>query len=178
MRRAMPLLLLAGMLAGCAPGEATRKEAPLPEEVRPLRGTYSLVPFDETVAVGVFNSEVLKGLEAALSSALGAKGYRQVNVDADILVALYVVREGSFQSHDWGYRRGWKTPEWDAYWLERRAASRDLEEGTIVIDIIDPGGKTRTWTGSAPGVLFPGAEGARENEEAEKAIAGIIGGYR
>ena len=88
------------------------------------------------------------------------------------------VREGKFQSHDWGYKRGWKTPEWDAYWLKRRAASRELPEGTIVIDIIDTSEKRHLWGGSSAPVLFPSAEGEVENLSAEAAITATLSDFR
>jgi len=176
MRKLMLLLLLAAVVPSCAPMETTRTEAVIPEVTSGRRGTYALVPFDETMAVGVFNEEVLEGLENALAGAVEARGYTRVKEGSDILVALYVIREGKFQSHEWGYRRGWRTPEWDAYWLERRAASRELEEGMMVVDVIDAKRKKHVWEGSTPPILFPAAEGEVENRKAEEAITRVVAG--
>ena len=178
MRKLTILMLLTTLFASCAPMETTRKETAVPEAVPTSRGTFALVPFDETVAVGVFNKKVLEGLEAAVVEGMKENGYGRVKKSSDVLVALYVVREGKFQSHDWGYKRGWKTPEWDAYWLKRRAASRELPEGTIVIDIIDTSEKRHLWGGSSAPVLFPSAEGEVENLSAEAAITATLSDFR
>jgi len=178
MKKLMNLMLLTTLFASCAPMETTRTETVVPEAASGRKGTFAIVPFDETVAVGVFNEKVLEGLEAAVAEGMTKNGYGRVEDGSDVLVALYVVREEQFQSHDWGYRRGWKTPEWDAYWLKRRATSRDLPEGTIVIDIIDTREKRYVWGGTSAPVFFPSAEGEIENSAAEDAIAGILREYR
>jgi hypothetical protein len=178
MRKLTILILLTTLFASCAPMETTRTETVVPEAAPGRKGTFAIVPFDETVAVGVFNKKVLDGLEAAVAEGMKENGYGRVKKSSDVLVALYVVREGQFQSHDWGYRRGWKTPEWDAYWLKRRATSREFPEGTIVIDIIDTREKKHLWGRSSESALFPSAEGEVENVAAEDAIAGILREYR
>jgi len=178
MKKLIILVLLAAVLPNCAPMETTKTATILPKEVAETRGSYAIVPFHETVAVGVFNKEVLKGLESAVAQAMEAGGYRGNTTEPDLLLALYVVREGNFQAHEWGYRRGWKKLEWDAYWLERRAESLDLEEGTIVIDVIDAQAKRKLWSGSAPAVLFPGAEGVVRNVRTEEAISGLLADFR
>jgi hypothetical protein len=171
-------MLLAALLANCAPTETARRETAAPGTVPVQKGTFEIVPLEETVAVGVFNDMVLEGLEGAVAEGMRVSGYGRVEERADVLVALYVVREGHFQSHDWGYARGWKKPEWEAYWLERRATSQELPEGTIAIDVIDTREKRRLWGGSSAPVLFPGAEGEVRNQAAETAIAGILRQFR
>lgn len=178
MRKLTILILLTTLFASCAPMETTRTETVVPEAAPGRKGTFAIVPFDETVAVGVFNKKVLDGLEAAVAEGMKENGYGRVKKGSDVLVAFYVVREGKFQSHDWGYKRGWKTPEWDAYWLKRRAASRELPEGTIVIDIIDTSEKRHLWGGSSAPVLFPSAEGEVENLSAEAAITATLSDFR
>jgi hypothetical protein len=177
MRKLLFLLLAAAVVPSCAPSETIRTGSTVPQAAAARQGTYTLIPFDETIAVGVFNEALLEGLEDALAAALEAKGYSRVSEDPDILVAVYVTREGKFQSHDWGYRHGWRKPEWDAYWVGRRAAAREMEEGTVVLDIIDAKKKEHVWGGSAPGVLLPGPEGVVENKAAEEALAKILADY-
>jgi hypothetical protein len=177
MKKLLFLLLATAVVPSCAPSETVRTGTAGPQAVTAQRGTYALIPFDETIAVGVFNEAVLSGLEDALSDALEAKGYSRVGEEPDILVAMYVTRERRFQAHDWGYRHGWRKPEWDAYWVERRAAAREMEEGTVVLDIIDARKKEHIWGGSAAGVLLPSPEGALENREAEEALAKVLAGY-
>lgn len=178
MRKLMILVLITVLFAGCAPTETARRESVVPEMVPGQKGTFEIVPFDETVAVGVFNDKVLEGLEGAVAEGMAGSGYSRVEERADVLVALYVVREGRFQSHDWGYARGWKKPEWEAYWLKRRATSQKLPEGTVVIDVIDARAKKYLWGGSSAPVLFPNAEGEVENLEAEAAIAATLRDFR
>ena len=178
MKKLIVPALLAVLFAGCTPVETTRKDATVPAAGPGQRGAYALVPFEETIAVGVFNEQVLKGLENALAGAVEAKGYRRVKDGPDVLVALYVVREGKFQAHDWGYRYGWKTPEWDAYWLKTRASGFELPEGAMVIDVVDAGAKKHLWGGSSAPVLFPSAEGEVENREAEAAISSLLRDFR
>ena len=75
MRRLTILMFLAALFASCAPAETGRRETVVPKAVPGQKGTYSLVPFDETVAVGVFNDKVLEGLEGAVADGMKGNGY-------------------------------------------------------------------------------------------------------
>jgi hypothetical protein len=83
MRRLLFLLLAAAVVTSCAPSETVRTGSAVPQAAAARQGTYALIPFDETIAVGVFNEAVLEGLEDALAAALEAKGYSRVSEAPD-----------------------------------------------------------------------------------------------
>lgn len=179
MRILLCVLLVAAMAPGCSPKPQISDDPVHVGVAKPRTGlhTFKLVPFGETINIGAFNMDVMKNLEKTLVGILEDKGVSRNGDSFDYLVALYAVREGRFQSSDWGYKYGWKKHEWDVYWDMRRVSDHDFEEGSIVLDIFDAKKRTLIWTGASPAVLFPQGEGESKSAAGEKALAKIMTGF-
>src|SRR5260221_9183984 len=157
------LATLLGTLAIAVAGCSTLQEATTVEVQSPQlsgnnvgqRTSFAFVPhLNREAAAAVSNAPFWQSnIEAAITSILGQKGYResaQVR-KADLLVAFHVVlRQGEYVTIFDNYF-GYKLPA-------ARAASAGLakldaastgegEIGTLEIDIIDPGTKTIIWVG-------------------------------
>jgi hypothetical protein len=147
------------LVAGCSTiQEATSVEVQSPQvsdnDVG-RRTSFAFVPhLNQEAAAAVSNASFWQSrIEAAITSVLEQKGYRQSAQvrKADLLVAFHVVlRQGEYVTIFDNYS-GYKLPS-------ARAASAGIaklaaapngqaEIGTLVIDIIDPGTKTIIWRG-------------------------------
>jgi Domain of unknown function (DUF4136) len=147
------------LVAGCSTiQEATSVEVQSPQVSDNnvgRRTSFAFVPhLNQEAAAAVSNASFWQSrIEAAITSVLEQKGYRQSAQvrKADLLVAFHVVlRQGEYVTIFDNYS-GYKLPS-------ARAASAGIaklaaapngqaEIGTLVIDIIDPGTKTIIWRG-------------------------------
>jgi uncharacterized protein DUF4136 len=147
------------LVAGCSTiQEATSVEVQSPrvsDNDVGRRTSFAFVPhLNQEAAAAVSNASFWQSrIEAAITSVLEQKGYRQSAQvrKADLLVAFHVVlRQGEYVTIFDNYS-GYKLPT-------ARAASAGIaklaaapngqaEIGTLVIDIIDPGAKTIIWRG-------------------------------
>src|ERR1700758_1539016 len=158
-----PFLPTLGTLAILVTGCSTLQQAATVEVQSPQvsdnnvgrRTSFAFVPhLNREAAAAVSNAPFWQNrIEAAITSVLEQKGYRQsAHVrKADLLVAFHVVlRQGEYVTIFDNYS-GYKLPT-------ARAASAGIaklaaapngqaEIGTLVIDIIDPGTKTIIWRG-------------------------------
>jgi hypothetical protein len=92
------------------------------------------------------NSLDLRRVREAVDAELAARGYRLVESRPDFQVAAHVSTSERIRIVDWGYtfhsRRHWY------------AGGRDIDvwqydEGTLVLDVIDPGQSALVWRGTA-----------------------------
>ena len=135
---------------------------------------YQWVPLSETMASGQFSTDTVASMKIAFTDALEAKGFTRVKSNPDFLVALFGVTEGKIQSTDWGYNYQWDKRSWGGYWDERRVSAREYDEGTIVLDILDPASGDLIWSGTAVAVLFEGMSGDKRNKRIDDAVAKLL----
>lgn len=136
--------------------------------------TYQWVPLSETMAGTAFGTDVLASMKIAFTDALEAKGFKRVKESPDFLVALYGVSEGRIQSTDWGYNYLWDSTSWGEYWEERRISTREYQEGTLVLDLLDGKKRELMWSGTAQAVLLEESSGAKRNERIDEAVAKLL----
>jgi len=136
--------------------------------------SYQWVPLSETMAEGQYPQDVMASMKIAFTDALKAKGFERVKNAPDFLVALYGVKEGKIQATDWGYNYRWDQNSWGGYWNERRISAREYEEGTMVLDILDPDERELIWSGTAVAVLFAGMSGDKRNQRIDEAVAKLL----
>lgn len=136
--------------------------------------SYQWVPLSETMADGQYPQDVMASMKIAFTDALKAKGFQRVKATPDFLVALYGVTEGKIQATDWGYNYRWDQASWGGYWDERRISAREYEEGTMVLDILDPDERGLIWSGTAVAVLYEGMSGDKRNQRIDEAVAKLL----
>jgi uncharacterized protein DUF4136 len=141
------------------------------------RVSFAFVPhLNQEAAAAVSNAPFWQSrIEAAITSVLQEKGYRQSAQvrKADLLVAFHVVlRQGEYVTIFDNYS-GYKLPTAKAAsaGIAKLAAAPNgqAEIGTLVIDVVDPGTKTIIWRG------WGRADVKRNPQESEiRRIAGAI----
>ncbi len=132
--------------------------------------TFSWVPLIETIASSDFPQDVLVSMKVAFTDALVARGFTQTANTPDLFVALYLSRNGRIQSTDWGYNYRWDEQSWSGYWQERRVSTREYEEGTLVLDLIDARKQELAWSGTATAVLRAAESGEARNKRIDEAV--------
>lgn len=138
--------------------------------------SWSWVPLSETIDTAAVGQDTLISMKIAFTDALEKRGYPRTDADPDLLVALYLSREGRIQSTDWGYDYGWDKMRWDGYWMESRVSTREYEQGTLVLDLLDNRKKELVWSGTATAVLLPGASGESRNKRIDEAVEKLLSG--
>ena len=175
-RRLLTILLVAA-LAGCGPTisyEVKVKHNILVEtDYRRLR-TYQWVPLSQTVNTADIKRDTLASLKIAFTDAFDAKGYMRVKGNPDFVVALYVMSGGKIISSDWGYNYGWDQRSWGDYQMERRVSTKEVTEGSLVLDILDGPSGDLIWSASASAVLKPGSSGEDRNKMIDDAVEKLL----
>ncbi len=92
----------------------------------------------------VYNAIVAGRLKTAVDNALQSKGLREVSSSPDIYVAWHGAINGKMRyetiSNDYGYGWGrYGRGGWHAGTTTSRTEVREWDEGTLLIDFIDPG---------------------------------------
>jgi len=170
-------MLLVAVLAGCGP--TIRYDVKVQHTIPPqadysgLR-TYQWVPLMQTVNTAEVKRDTLVSLKIAFTDAFDAKGYKRVENNPDFVVALYVMSGGKIISSDWGYNYGWDRRSWGDYQMERRVSTKEVGEGTLVLDILNGTQGELLWSGTASAVLKPGASGADRNKKIDEAVEKLL----
>jgi len=138
--------------------------------------TYGWVPLSETVKAEGFDINTLASMKIAFTDALEARGHQRTGDNPDMLVALYVASGQKILSAEWGLNYAIHRPAWEGYWMERRVSIREMEEGSIVLDIVDAAEGGLVWSGTARALLKPGASGAERNRRIDEAVAKLLAG--
>ena len=92
----------------------------------------------------VYNAIVAGRIKAAVDDALQSKGFRLVTSSPDVLVAWHGAINGKMRyetiSNDYGYGWGrYGRGGWHAGTTTSRTEVREWDEGTLLIDFVDPG---------------------------------------
>jgi hypothetical protein len=168
------LSLVAVALAGCATQVAVSVDHDRSANFAALR-TYAWRP-GAMPGVGDpgFDSTLLDmRVRGAVDRVLAAKGYRQATpgTAADFLVGYYAVvrQKTSFQTVNrrYGYhlgpRGGW-SPTY----------AQDYDQGTLLIDVIDPATMNLLWRGAGTGVVDPDASPEKRERRINEAVDAIL----
>ncbi len=114
--------------------------------------------------------EAEKLIRAAISRELTSRGFREVSEDADLLVrSTFVVREEDFDDVDILD----ETNRWGASATNAGQPgeyTREIDMGTLTIDLMDGYSKLEIWRAIATAVVRP-----RANKKSEKRINKVVG---
>ena len=107
--------------------------------------TYDWLPVPKEVKIDTLVQDRIKN---AVNSELEAKGLRMTSDTPDFLIAMQTMRKEreSYAPQSSGYTYGpsWHGPRYSKY---------TYEEGTLVLDFVDPASKKLIWRGTAKGVV-------------------------
>jgi hypothetical protein len=127
-----------------------------------LRGDAQLASHDPMLV----NSITYRRIRAALRSALESKGYRYSDDNASMEVAYYATAQQKLDVRMWDYGYGWRR-----FWGPRTEVD-EYEEGSVVVDVVDPSTHELLWRGQGRAVVSTDPD--EYASQLEKAAAAII----
>jgi hypothetical protein len=112
-------------------------------------------------------------VRAAVDAALAARGIRRDSNNPDFQVAAHVSSRERTEVRDWGYtyraHGGWYgSPNFDVY---------QYDEGTLVIDVIDPARHELVWRGTASKIIDEDWTPAEREQEIQAAVEALLKGF-
>jgi hypothetical protein len=153
------VLVVAVILAGCSTMEISHDYDPKANFAGLKTYEWLKEPQKPTGDPRIDGNTILQNrIHEAVDTELTARGFRKVTSDPDFLVAYHVSldRRRSVQTLNnyYGYGPGWGYGYGAAYRPGYWAGSPETyvyeyEEGTLILDIVDPKNKELMWRGSA-----------------------------
>jgi hypothetical protein len=115
----------------------------------------------------IVNQEIMQ----AVDSQLAAKGLTKTDSDkADLYVGYQTAVDQERQWNAWGTGRGFGGGMGSA-------TSSTISNGTIVVDMYDPGTKQLVWTGRATKTIDPSSNQEKNMKNLNKAMAKLLKNY-
>lgn len=153
---ALTVALLAGALVGCSSVQVSH-DYDTNRDFSKLK-TYAWVPRPAARDPETLDEQ---RIHTAVDAALQAKGYVLTESTPDFRTAFHVATKQKIDVKDWGYGGG----PYDRRWGRSNVEVTEYEEGTLVIDVVDPKTNNMMWRGTARARLNrkppPPAERAR-----------------
>lgn len=120
--------------------------------------------------------KAMRRVKTAVIDELESKGFEMQFQKPDFLVAIQVSVDSKVNINNWGYAYApydryyggysyWGVSSWDVY---------RYEEGTIVLDIIDPATMTMIWRGVAQRAIPPTTDSQRIQEIVQQAVSRVL----
>ena len=120
--------------------------------------------------MSVEHSFLEKRIKDAVEAELRAAGYKRAHMEEpDFLVAYHIGARDKVDVTRYGYRYG---PH--GRWAGRKVEIRRYKEGTLILDLVDPGTRQLFWRGSAVGALRDITRGA---DEVRGVVSKILAGF-
>ena len=110
-------------------------------------------------------------IKAALTSELSARGYPEVPQGASFLVSFHTVLQQRVEAGTEPYGYGWR------HGYAGIATGPDVityDEGTLLVDFIDPKSKTMIWRGTATAVVDPHSSAEKRDGLIKEAVKKIV----
>jgi hypothetical protein len=110
-------------------------------------------------------------IKQAIDSQLASRGMTKTDSDkADLYIGYQVAVDQEKQWNAWGTGRGFGGGM-------ASATSSTISNGTLVLDMYDPGTKQLVWTGRATKTLDPGSNQEKNMKNLDKAMAKLLKNY-
>ena len=90
------------------------------------------------------NSLIVQRVKNAVNAELEAKGLTMTSDNPDFLIAEYHGKKDKIQISDWGYGRSHRYG-----YAPTGISAYEFEEGSLILDFVDPESKKLIWRGSA-----------------------------
>ena len=134
--------------------------------------TYRWMPQEQRAPeqMSVEHSFLEKRIKDAVEAELRAAGYKRARMEEpDFLVAYHIGARDKVDVTRYGYRYG---PH--GRWGGPRVEVRRYKEGTLILDLVDPGTRELFWRGTARGALRDITTGA---DEVRGVVSRILTGF-
>lgn len=111
----------------------------------------------------------MKRVRDAVDQTLRAQGFQPAESKPDFLVAAHVSKNDKLRVVDWGY-----TYAPHGYWYGHDVDVYQYEEGSIVVDVIDPAKHELVWRGTASKAIDRDWTPEERDAEALAAVQAIL----
>jgi hypothetical protein len=139
--------------------------------------TYSWLPNPETPSEGIqaelAQNTLIEGrVKNAVDAKLASKGIRKTTQDPDMLVAFHTGVQDKVDVRSWGYGYG-------GYWGYggTGVTTVNYQEGTLILDFIDPKTKELMWRGVGKKVLSEKTTPEKSEKTIREAVEKILEKY-
>lgn len=125
--------------------------------------TYDWMPVPEKADINNLDAVRIK---KAVNTELEAKGLTKASADPDFLIAEHIKTKDKINIISWGYDCGPRTRYWGPCRGPGGVYVSQYEEGTIILDFVDPETMSVIWHGAAKSVV----DDTMKMEQREKLI--------
>jgi hypothetical protein len=139
------LFLLAGVV-GCSTVYDVQFDYDTKTDFTNLK-SYNWLPVPEKADI---DSLDVGRVQKAVNAEMQARGLKLTSDNPDFLIAEHLGKEDKVSIRDWGYNYSPYGGYWGGYWGPGGGVSTyQYEEGSLILDFIDPKTKNLIWRGSA-----------------------------
>ncbi len=134
--------------------------------------TFAWLPVPENAEINKLDVERIKN---AVNSQLQGKGLKMSSQAPDFFIAMHLGKEEKVEVIEWGYSYA---PA-DSYWYKGAWKPGDIsiyqyEEGTLILDFVDPKTKEMIWRSVAKAEVRPEKTVEKQEKKINKAIRKIL----
>jgi hypothetical protein len=160
LRRVLPLLLL--VISGCkSTGTDVHATFDKQADFTTLH-TYAFASVPAAAQTSIGDTSLIEMIAAQLE----AVGLSRTDRLPDLLVAVHRSNAGRLNTSGWGYE-----------FHEGRMEHYELQEGTLVIDLVDSKSKESVWRGTANGVFRADMTQTEKRKLATDVLQQMFAGY-
>jgi hypothetical protein len=131
--------------------------------------TYQWLPASQSKDISQLN---LQRIQQAVNEQLQGKGFQQAEKNPDFLVGLIASKQDKVQIIDWGYNFG----PYGSLWNDN-IDTYAYEEGSIILDFINPYSKNLFWRGAAKEAIDPDLTPEERIKAVNEVVQGILKGF-
>ena len=168
--KAIGMLFLLFAAAGCSTVYDVQFDYNTKTDFANLK-TYNWLPVPEKADIDSLDA---MRVQKAVNAEMQAKGLRLTSGIPDFLIAEHLGRKEKVSVRDWGYNYGPYAGYWGGYWGPGGVSTFQHEEGSLILDFVDPQTKQLIWRGSAKAeiddVRTPEKREALINEAVQKIL--------
>ena len=168
--KSLSLLFLLVAVAGCSTVYDVQFDYNTKTDFANLK-TYNWLPVPEKADIDSLDA---MRVQKAVNAEMQAKGLRLTSGIPDFLIAEHLGKKEKVSVRDWGYTYGPYAGYWGGYWGPGGVSTFQYEEGSLILDFVDPQTKQLIWRGSAKAevddVRTPEKREALINEAVQKIL--------
>jgi hypothetical protein len=142
--------------------------------------TYNWLPSPENMEVDTLNRA---RFVTAVERDLAQKNINKNASTPDLLIAVHFVKEKKINVTDWGYsyapsgayaRHGYSTYNQYNYPTSGSISINEYEQGTLILDFIDPGTRLLIWRATVKSIISPASTPEKQTEKINNAVNEIL----
>ena len=163
-------LSLIGLIISCSPVYDVQFDYDTKEDFSNLK-TYDWLPIPEKADIDRLNIQRIKN---AVNTQLEAKGLKMVSENPDFSIASHVGTKDQVRVTNWGYSYAPYGRYWGGAWGPGGVDVYQYEEGTLILDFVDPKTKNLIWRGSGKAQVDNTATPESRDKLINEAVAKIL----